>query len=221
MSWAPKDLEDELFDDISNLTLEESPTFFNTLTEVNNPVSIKKLDVTTKQDDEKQNEEATSKVVLSIAESLRIHGIESKDVIPKISTLSSCVSKNDFSDSRFPLILEDKYFTMKIVNHQYTSNQAKKMLQLPTKSDCVQPINESWERIEKRIPVNRPKSPEHPGEDKCCNSFEESNCPVKKSNKFRKKKTKIKMKPFDWGPQEVTEKINRMAPPGFYGIAYI
>lgn len=139
MSWAPKDLEDELFDDLSNLTLQENPSFFNTVTEVNIPVIIKKLlDVKTKEQNQKKQNDAASEVELSITESLRVHGIESLDVIPKSSPLSACINKNDFSDSRFPLILEDKYFTLKNNNQCCTSNQANLMRQIP-KSVCPHP----------------------------------------------------------------------------------
>ena len=140
MSWAPKDLEDELLDDISSLTIQESPSLFNTVTEENIPVIIKKLDKVKKPKTKKQNE-AASEVVLSITESLRMHGIESNDAIPKSSPLFACISKNDFSDPKYPLILEEKYFTMKSTNHACTSNQANKTRALPKQSICEQQLS--------------------------------------------------------------------------------
>lgn len=139
MSWAPRDLDEELFDDISSLTLQESPSYFNTVTEVNVPVIFKKLDEIREPTNNKPNE-AGSEVILSITQTLRMYGNESYHGIPKSTPLSDCISKNDFSDPRFPLILEDKYFTMKSENHPCTSNQANKTRAFPKKSVCDQQV---------------------------------------------------------------------------------
>lgn len=134
MSWAPKDLEDELFDDLSSWTLQEPPSFFNTVTERKIPAIIKKLD------EVKKPKEVSSAVEMTLTQSLRMYGIESSDDIPKSSPLSACVSKNDFSDPKHPLILEEKYFTMKSDHHPCSSNQANKTRALTKKIVCDQQL---------------------------------------------------------------------------------
>ena len=140
MSWAPKDLEDELFDDFSNCTLQEPPSYFKPVTEKHIPIIIKKLDIVKESKDETPKEVSSTSAEMSLTQSLRMYGIESSDDIPKSSSLSACVIKNDFSDPKHPLILEERYFTMKSEHHPCTSNQANKTRALPKKSVCDQQL---------------------------------------------------------------------------------
>lgn len=221
MSWAPRDLEEELFDDISSLTLQENPSYFKTVTEVNIPVIIKKLDEVREPSNNKPNG-AASEVLLSTTQTLRMHGIESYHGIPKSSPLSDCISKNDFSDPRFPLILEDKYFTMKSEHHPCTSNQANKTRALPKKSVCDQQVmltDETWGKTVKEAQEDERQISPKPCEDIAWPVV--SNCPINKPVKSLIKKKKTKMKKIDFAPQEEPQKVNRMAPPGVRGISYI
>ncbi|CAO1415682.1 unnamed protein product [Diamesa hyperborea] len=217
MSWAPRDLEDELYDCFSSCTLLEPPPFFKTVTEKHIPDIIQKLDVAKKPVDEIPNE-VCSGVEMSLTQSLRMYGIESSDKIPKSSSLTACISQNDFSDPKHPLILEERYFTMKI-NHPCSSNQANKTRALPRKSACNQQVNEPEDTTAKyNQDVLRPRSP-MPGEEVKCPAVSKSpHIKSKASSKIRKR---TKMKKFELTPQESPQKSNRMAPPGVRGICFV